>query len=162
MSRVTWIFGPSAAGKKTLIFSLADVNGRRSSELHAALGISSNDLVIPLVVPARVGKKSVKTRRRIVEGRLAILREVYGSSLTAQWLFHGQAIDIKARHLEIILSEFGAAETAVVYLRPSRETYHYRTAQRGLSFDYDEVESKMQDAVDHIRKIFPETLVIDV
>src|SRR5690554_3368666 len=92
--RSIWFFGPTASGKRTRLFWLADIVNRRHG-LARTLGLNRYDLVLPAVIPNRIRGKQGEEYRQILERRTALLTQIFSANIDAVWLIHGQRIDIK-------------------------------------------------------------------
>src|SRR5690554_2541229 len=117
-----WVYGPAGIGKKTLIFSAASTN-YRGSGIVKKLGVGFNDLVIPLVIPNRVGGKSHEEVIEVVRRREAIIHDAYSSKMDAVWLIHMQTVDIAYGISERVVSKNSHVESCAVYLKISEGLY---------------------------------------
>jgi hypothetical protein len=156
--RVVWFFGPSAAGKKTLLYQLTSLQNRRH-QLAIELGLGSQDLVLPVVIPNRIRGKRGEEYQKLLDTRIRLITQIYGAEIDAVWLIHGQGIDIAADVLGHIKQVSKCALSLAIYLHVDKQTYQSRAAARGISRSYKQAYASAEKEILYLRSRFQKVLV---
>lgn len=161
VTRAIWFFGPSAAGKKTLIYRLCDARNVRTDPIFAAVGVEGRDAILTPLVPVspRKRRKGLVALAPVAERREAIFRQVAASSTDMTWLIHGQALDLSHGVLDRLKAEHPAFVHTAVYLFPDRKTYMERTQGRGLALDYDDIQRRVDGQLAAVAERFGHVLL---
>ena len=156
--RAIWFFGPTAAGKKTLLYQLSDVQNRKH-ELARALGLGSRDLVLPVVIPNRIRGKRGQEYQDLLNSRINLFEQIYRADVDAVWLIHGQGIDIAQDILGRLAESMECDLSLAVYLYLHRETYELRAAARGISSSYKRAYASADAEIKYLKSRFRKVLV---
>lgn len=113
-------------------------------------GITPSDIVVPVVIPTRVRRKSTEFKRAVAEKRLAFFSSIYGSNAPATWLIHGQAIDWTFDTLGALSKCVDLSKSRAVFILPTPTTYAARSASRGLAMNYDRVADDSQRFISYL------------
>jgi len=158
--RSIWFFGPTACGKRTKLFWLADIVNRRH-ESARALGLRPHDLVLPAVIPNPIRGKRGEEYQRILARRIDLLTEIYTARIEAVWLIHGQRIDIDEDVPGRILEATGAELPLAVYLKPDKRTYEMYAAARGVEIRYEYAFAETDAELRYLSARFLEVRVLE-
>lgn len=156
--RAIWFFGPTAAGKKTLLYQLSDVQNRKH-ELARELELGPRDLVLPAVIPNRIRGKRGQEYQDILNSRISLLEQIHLAEIDAVWLIHGQGIDIVQDILGRLAESIECDLSLAVYLYLRRETYEERAASRGVSSSYKRAYASADDEIKYLKSRFRKLLV---
>lgn len=151
--RAVWFFGPSAVGKKTLLFQLADVGNRRH-ELAVELGLGKHDLVLPVVIPNHIRGKRGDEYERMLDARIETFSQIYRSQIQAICLMHGQGIDVSADIPGRLKDTFGCDLPLAVYLHIDKQTYEERATSRGITKSYERAYASADSEISYLKSRF--------
>ena len=138
MNRKIFFFGPSASGKKTTMFHIA--NPFKDMEYRNRLGIRRWDAVIPYLIP-----NTCRTNERL---------EIYHWFMSQKYhgLFHGQNIDLY-KTIPKYVELYGNLPEAV-YIDLNEDEFYKRAQSRGKKYSYQRAYSKRSDDLKQLKKYF--------
>jgi hypothetical protein len=156
--RVVWFFGPSAAGKKTLIYRLADLRNRQHP-LALELGLGRYDLVLPVVSPNRIRGKRGQEYQRMLDARAELFTQICRAEIDAVWLIHGQGVDIAADVLGRVRQASDCDLPLAIYLHIDKQTYQERAASRDIARSYEKAYAPAAEEIKYLKSRFRRVVV---
>lgn len=161
--RKIWIYGPSAIGKKTLIYNLSHIMNPRDCAFSRAVGIRARQPIIPVVLDNRRAGKSKESVYKMRQDRLALFRNIYQSNFGVTWLIQGQSIDLRDPFLPKLAASLGQnlPNSTAVYLRVTEEIFSKTRAKVRVenALPYSEAYANENETLVALKAIFPSVLI---